>query len=59
MSDLAPTRVKTASDASKGKQSGGTPSDRPVSQPVKKKGKAGVAKETDLKAKEEEYRFLV
>ena len=58
MSELSSRRVKTASDASKDKLSGGTSSDRPASQPAKRKGKAGVAKETDLKAKEDEYRLL-
>ena len=58
MSELASTRVKTASEASKSKPTGGTPSDRPLSQPAKKKVKMGASKETDLKAKEEEYRFV-
>lgn len=58
MSELASTRVKTASEATKSRPLGGTPSNRPLSQPSRKKGKGGAAKETDLKAKEEEYRFV-
>ena len=58
MSEWVSTRSKTAQEASKSKPLCSTPSDRPLSQSAKKKRAAGVTKETDLKAKEEEYRLV-
>lgn len=59
MSELVSTRSKTVQEASKSKPLCSTPSERPLSQSVKKKRATGATKETDLKAKEEEYRFVV
>ena len=58
MSELVSIRSKTAQEASKSKPLCSTPSDRPLSQSAKKKRAAGATKETDLKAKEEEYRLV-